>query len=79
MAHLRLFGPASDAAGTRADDVPGANVGEVLRESCARYGARFAEVLEVSQVWVNGEPASPDTVVGPLDEVAVLPPVSGGL
>ena len=27
---------------------------------------------------VNGDPAEPDTVVGPADEVAVLPPVSGG-
>jgi molybdopterin converting factor small subunit len=29
-------------------------------------------------VWVNGEPASPNDPVRDDDEVAVLPPVSGG-
>jgi len=29
-------------------------------------------------VWVNGEPAEPDVPVGETDEVALLPPVSGG-
>jgi molybdopterin converting factor small subunit len=37
-------------------------------------------VLERSKVWVNGdEPAlGRDTPIGAGDEVAVLPPVSGG-
>jgi molybdopterin converting factor small subunit len=37
-------------------------------------------VLSASKVWVNGvEPsAGRDTPLGPGDEVAVLPPVSGG-
>jgi molybdopterin converting factor small subunit len=43
-----------------------------------RYGATFREVVESSRVWVNGEPASTDDPVGDTDEVAVLPPVSGG-
>lgn len=44
----------------------------------ARYGDRFAQVLAGSRVWVNGEPADPATPIGGADEVAVLPPVSGG-
>jgi sulfur-carrier protein len=55
-------------------------VGELLDRACARYGEQFAAVLERSKVWVNGtEPAlGRDTPVGAGDEVAVLPPVSGG-
>ena len=43
-----------------------------------RYGAGFAAGLGTCRVWVNGESAAAETGVGPLDEVAVLPPVSGG-
>lgn len=43
-----------------------------------RYGDRFAEVLAGSRVWLNGEPASLTAPVTDRDEVAVLPPVSGG-
>jgi molybdopterin converting factor small subunit len=35
-------------------------------------------VLETCRVWVNGDEATPDQTVGDSDEVAVLPPVSGG-
>jgi molybdopterin converting factor small subunit len=35
-------------------------------------------VLARSQVWVNGGAADPLHRVGAQDEVAVLPPVSGG-
>jgi len=35
-------------------------------------------VLEQSRVWVNGEAADPGQAVDEADEVAVLPPVSGG-
>jgi molybdopterin converting factor small subunit len=35
-------------------------------------------VLRVSQIWINGEPAEGRTSVGPQDQIAVLPPISGG-
>jgi molybdopterin converting factor small subunit len=35
-------------------------------------------VLARSRVWRNGDPADRADPVGPDDEVAVLPPVSGG-
>ncbi len=78
MAVLRLFASAREAAGTTRDVVPGDTVGEVLHEACQRYGPAFAGVLETCRVWVNGDEASPERVVGDSDEVAVLPPVSGG-
>lgn len=78
MPRIRLFASAREAAGTGADVLPGATVAEVLDAARARYGERFAAILEGCNVWVNGEPAEPDQAVADDDEVAVLPPVSGG-
>lgn len=78
MAVVLLFASARDAAGTGRDVVGGDTVAAVLDEAIRRYGEPFAAVLARSRVWKNGEPADPDTPVGDDDEVAVLPPVSGG-
>lgn len=78
MAHLRLFASARDAAGTSLDRVEGSTVGEVLDVASARFGDGFVRVLATCRVWVNGESADRSTSVGSDDEVAVLPPVSGG-
>lgn len=78
VATLRLFAAARDAAGTARADVPGATVDEVLAEAGRRYGAEFAEVVANSRVWLNGDPADGPEPVVDADEVAVLPPVSGG-
>lgn len=73
-----LLGPAREAAGVRHDELPGETVAQVLAAAVARYGTGFERILNVSQVWLNREPVARDTVVGPHDEVVVLPPVSGG-
>ena len=78
MAVLRLFAAAREAAGTGLDDVAGATVGEVLDAAVARYGPEFATVLATAKVWVNGDGADRGDPVTDADEVAVLPPVSGG-
>jgi molybdopterin synthase sulfur carrier subunit len=78
VSRLRLFGPAADAAGTRSELIAGATVAEVLQEAADRFGPLFAEVLQNSKVWLNGEPANPDDAATDDDEIAVLPPVSGG-
>lgn len=75
---IRLFASAREAAGKGTDVVDGATVREVLTAAELRYGERFAAVLGSCRVWVNGEDISIDAPVGPQDEVAVLPPVSGG-
>jgi molybdopterin converting factor small subunit len=78
VAILRLFASAREAAGTGRDVVPGTTVGEVLDGAAARYGPGFETVLAESRVWCNGEPAERGEHVHDADEVAVLPPVSGG-
>lgn len=78
MPVLRLFAAAREAAGTATDEVPGVTVEEVLAAARARYGPQFSAVLDASKVWRNGEPAGTSDPVGEGDEVAVLPPVSGG-
>jgi molybdopterin converting factor small subunit len=75
---LRLFAAAREAAGTGRATIEGSTVGAVLDAARTAYGDRFAEVLTTCRIWVNGEPATTDDAVGPTDEVAVLPPVSGG-
>ncbi len=75
---VRLFAAAREAAGTGRDVLPGATVDEVLGAARVRYGDAFTAVLATSRVWVNGEPADGGDPVGPGDELAVLPPVSGG-
>jgi sulfur-carrier protein len=75
---LRLFASAREAAGTGSDIVDGTTVAEVLQTARQRYGTHFAEVLATCRVWVNGDDVDPDAPVGEHDEVAVLPPVSGG-
>lgn len=78
MPKVRLFAQAREAAGTGHDTVAGATVADVLQAARTRYGAGFGAVLDQSRVWVNGEPAAMDQAVDDSDEVAVLPPVSGG-
>jgi molybdopterin converting factor small subunit len=78
VAVLLLFAAAREAAGTGREEVDGATVGAVLQAARLRHGPLFAQVLASSRVWRNGDPTTDDEPVGPDDEVAVLPPVSGG-
>jgi molybdopterin converting factor small subunit len=78
VATVRLFASVREAAGTSRADLDGASVDEVLAEARRRYGHPFSDLLVTCRIWVNGEPAEGTTLVGPSDEVAVLPPVSGG-
>ena len=78
MATLRLFASAREAAGTGTVVVAGTTVGEILDAAVATFGTQFADVLGTCRVWVNGDEADRVTTVSADDEVAVLPPVSGG-
>ncbi len=78
MAVLRLFASVRVAADTGKIDVPGCTVGEVLAAADEKFGETFANVAATCRVWLNGEAASATDTVGDNDEVALLPPVSGG-
>jgi molybdopterin synthase sulfur carrier subunit len=78
-----MFAAARVAAGRAEEDFGTAEaptIAALLDHACARYGDDFAAVLATSRVWLNGdEPES--GLTSPLaegDEVAILPPVSGG-
>lgn len=78
MARLRLFANLREAAGTGQTEFDGATVGEVLDAATAAFGKDFARGLTIAKVWVNGEPASRKDAVTATDEIALIPPVSGG-
>lgn len=75
---LRLFAAARMAAGTGSASFPGSTVGEVLDGASAAFGPEFATVLAGSRLWLNGRPVDRREPVTDADELAVLPPVSGG-
>jgi molybdopterin converting factor small subunit len=78
MARLRLFANLREAAGVADVQMPGATVEEVLANASGEFGDRFTAGLASAQVWVNGNQAAPGTAVVDADEVALIPPVSGG-
>lgn len=78
VATLRLFASVRVAAGTGRATIDGATVDEVVANACARYGEEFAALVQSCRVWRNGEPACGADAVADIDEVAILPPVSGG-
>ena len=82
MARLLFFAAIREAAGARTADVDASTVGEALKLATERYGDRFTKILEISTVLHGDEKIARDawwdTHLDPGDEIAVLPPVSGG-
>ncbi len=78
MATVRLFANLREIVGSGRLEVDAGTVGEVLDALVAAHGAEFRDGLEQSRVWRNGDPAEPTMGVTASDEVAIIPPVSGG-
>lgn len=78
MATLRLFASMREAAGQRTIEIEADTVGLVVKQAIDTFGDHFEALVPTCRVWVNGEPADDDTAVATTDEVALLPPVSGG-
>jgi sulfur-carrier protein len=76
--HVRLFAALRELAGTGSLETTGRTAGDVADALGATYGERFAKIADVSTFVVNGERADRATVIADGDEVAILPPVSGG-
>jgi molybdopterin converting factor subunit 1 len=78
--HVLFFGMLKDLTGKSSDwlDLPeGASVRDVLTSYESRI-PRLQESLSSLALAVNQQYAGPDTKLKPGDEVALLPPVSGG-
>lgn len=79
MATLKLFASAREAAGTSSVNIDATTVDELLQFAVDTYGSGLKDVLSISRIWLNGEPADLKAPITKSDEVAVLPPVSGGM
>lgn len=78
MVTLRLFAHLRELAGTSRVEVEGETVADVLAVASSRFGESFAAGLKTAAVWRNGESATMSDPVASGDELAVIPPVSGG-
>lgn len=78
MARLRFFAGLREAAGTGSAEIEAGSVGDVLAQAVERYGPDFERRLATARIWVNGDPATASTPVSGGDEIAIIPPVSGG-
>jgi len=56
----------------------GDRVSSIMAAAEERFGEEFARIVATSNIWLNGDPVGPDAPVRDEDEVAVIPPVSGG-
>lgn len=78
MATVRLFARLRELAGNNRLEVNGETVGEIVESLGDQLGPEFVAVVGTSRIWRNGESASPEDPVDESDEIALLPPVSGG-
>ncbi len=78
MATLRLFANLRESAGTDRVDIDATTIEDLLAKANTQFGEQFTKGAASAGVWVNGEPAGPGTEVASTDEVALIPPVSGG-
>jgi molybdopterin converting factor subunit 1 len=75
-----FFGAAADRAGVRETELPPPETGSLasLWDSLAESYPALSPMRGTLAFAVNGEYATTEAPVSPGDEVAVLPPVSGG-
>ena len=78
MVRVRLFASLREMAGSAFVEVDAATAGEVVDGLAMRFGERFAKLARSGSVVVDGERASADRALEGSEEVALLPPVSGG-
>ena len=75
---VRLFAALRELAGTAVVEVDADDVTGVLAAMSERFGPSFDRIMAAGSVVVNGERIAGNRAVVPTDEVALLPPVSGG-
>ena len=75
---VRLFAALRELAGAHEVEASGVTVEDLVAALSERYGERFAKVARAGSVVVDGERVPSDRALVEGDEVALLPPVSGG-
>jgi MoaD family protein len=75
---VRLFAALRDVVGASVVEVDAPNVAALLAHLSRTYGPAFDRIMAAGTVVVDGETVGSDRTLGPSDEVALLPPVSGG-
>ena len=75
---VRLFAALREEAGAARVEATGGTAGEVVDGLGRRFGGRFARIAASGSIIVNRERAGRDTRLADGDEIALLPPVSGG-
>ena len=78
MATLRLFASIREIAGTSEKSFESKTVDGVISEAIRYFGSDFAALVPTCRIWINGNPAGMEDAVTEVDEIALLPPVSGG-
>ena len=78
MVTLRLFASVKQMAGTGSAILSGETVSDVVEEASKRFGSEFRDMTKNCRIWLNGNPTEIDNPVSDNDEIALLPPVSGG-
>ncbi|WP_457591041.1 MoaD/ThiS family protein [Geoglobus sp.] len=77
MVRVRLFANFREIAGTKELEVEAASLSELLEILRERY-PEFEKLYEYAIIMVNRKSVSGDVKLEDGDEVALLPPVSGG-
>lgn len=78
MARVRLFANLREIAGSSQVDIEGDTVGAVVDALGERFGPEFRRHMRAARLWKNGHEGSSEDPVRDDDELAVIPPVSGG-
>lgn len=75
---VRVFAALRELAGSAELEMDATDVGDLLDQLSTRLGEEFDRVMRAGSVLVDGERSGRDRVLGGGEEVALLPPVSGG-
>jgi len=78
LIRVRLFASLRELAGSSHLEVDAPDVGSLLDDLSERLGPRFERIMSAGTVVVDGETVERDRPLSDGDEVALLPPVSGG-
>jgi MoaD family protein len=75
---VRLFAAFRELAGASEVEAEAPDVGSLLDQLSAKLGPEFERIMRAGTVVVDGETVGRERPLQPEDEVALLPPVSGG-